>query len=84
MFEKYLMTTKPILAVIAFTLYLSGFGFSQPSTVSQNYVSLTPDLTKVTLKNGYGTIPFTIKNNYTDDVALWRNWSLVVYLMRCN
>ena len=78
---------KSICALIFLSLYMSESGNAQSHLlegVSKNYLTLTPDLKAATLINGRAKIPFTIKNNYTEDILLVKTRNAIDALLTLN
>ncbi|MGB8355231.1 MAG: hypothetical protein WCD79_15135 [Chthoniobacteraceae bacterium] len=77
------MKTKCFLIFITFVLFWRP-GYSESPITRQNYLSLIPDLAKATLNEGYGKIPFIVKNNSDEDVVFIEQWRLTVSLLTVN
>lgn len=48
--------------------------------LNENFLTVTPNLAGATVKDGQGKIPFTVKNNLTEDVLLSVDWYMAVRL----
>lgn len=77
---------KCIVAIILLVPCLSRLGFSQYRTFvygpsGHNYLDLTPDWKAATLEGGQTKIPFTVKNNYTEDIWVAQTWNMLDGLM---
>jgi hypothetical protein len=82
------MKTKFILFTIGIVVLMGCIGLSQNSgdfkndkLGDKNYLTLTPDLSNAALKDGYVRIPFTVRNNYTEDIIIAKSRDMIDGLM---
>jgi hypothetical protein len=71
------MKRNGLLLMVLVECLLTGFGFARiskaaedNSAAEQTSLILTPLLQAATLDSGYGSIPFSVKNNYTKAVSI--------------
>jgi hypothetical protein len=75
------MKINCLLCLVLLKTVFGGLAFSQSPIAEQQYLSLTPDLTKATMQDGRVKIPFNATNDSTEDIALALFWDRIDGLM---
>ena len=78
------MKFKTISLAASLALLAIQTGFSQDTTTHKNPLSLTPELARATMAYGYGTIPFILRNDSTEEIEFLQDWHNFVEMMTTN